>query len=66
MDFVSENLVTRMGLHIRMSSTKSPMRFVDGQRVASTKVCDISFTVAQHGFVRKFRVLRDLRAADIV
>jgi hypothetical protein len=29
-------------------------------------VCDISFTVAQHDFVRTFHALRDLRAADIV
>jgi hypothetical protein len=47
-------------------STKINVRLANGHRVASTKVCDISFTVAQHDFVRSFHVFRHLRAADIV
>jgi hypothetical protein len=51
-----------MGLHMRTLYTKTHVRLANGQRaVASTKVCDISFTFAQHNFVlRTFHVLRDL------
>jgi hypothetical protein len=66
LDFVSEDFVKRVGLLMRKSATKTHVRLANGQRVTSTIVCDISFAVAQHDFVRTFHVLRDLRAADIV
>jgi hypothetical protein len=54
------------GLQMRKSSTKTHVRLANGQRVASTKVCDLLFIVAQHESISKFHVLRDLRDAGIV
>jgi hypothetical protein len=52
--------------YMRVSRLLRPLFVANGQRVKSTKVCGISFNVAQHDFVRTVHVLRDLRAADIV
>jgi hypothetical protein len=54
LDFVLEEFAMRMGLQMRNSSTKTLVRLANGQRVASAKVCDISFIVVQHEFVHAF------------
>jgi hypothetical protein len=66
LNFVSENFVTRTGLQTSKFATKTVVRLANGQRLTSTKVCDISLHVAQHDSVRTFYVLSDFCAADIV
>jgi hypothetical protein len=67
LDIVSKDFVTRMELELRKQSTKTHVRLANGHRVASPKACGcITFTLAQHDFVRVFHVLRDLRASNIV
>jgi hypothetical protein len=67
LDFLSEDFVGRFTLHTRKSPTKTPVRLViNGQRVTSSIVCDISFEMARHEFQRTFYGLRDLRAANQV
>jgi hypothetical protein len=61
-----EDFVTWMGLQMSNLFTKAHVRLANGQRVASTKLCGMPFTLAQHEFVRTLHALRDLRAADIV
>jgi hypothetical protein len=50
---------------MRKLSTKTHVRLANGHQVASTKVCDVLFTLVQHKIVCKFHVLCNLRAADI-
>jgi hypothetical protein len=63
---VCEDSVTRIGLQTRITSTKTHVRLANGQQVNLAKVCDVSFTLAQHEFLRTFHVILDLRSADIV
>jgi hypothetical protein len=65
LDFVSEDFLTWKGLQMR-KLTKMHVRFANGLRVASTKLSDMTFTLAHHEFVRTFHVICDLRAADTV
>jgi hypothetical protein len=39
---------------------------LNGQRVTSSTVYDVTFELARHEFQRTFYVLRDLRVADMV
>jgi hypothetical protein len=66
LDFVSEDFGRRFALQTRKSTTKTPVRLANGQRVTSSTVCDITFERARHEFQRTFYVLRDLRAADLI
>jgi hypothetical protein len=66
LDFVSEDFVRRFALQTRKSLTETPLRLVNGQRVTSSAVCNITFELARHEFQRTFYVLRDLRAADVI
>jgi hypothetical protein len=66
LDFVSKDFVRRFALHTRKSSTKTPVRLANGQRVTSSTVCDVTFELARHEFHWTFYVLRDLRAADLI
>jgi methyl coenzyme M reductase subunit C len=42
------------------------VRLAKGQRVTSSRVCEITFELAKHEFERTSYVLRDLRVADLV
>jgi hypothetical protein len=65
-DFVSKDFVRRFFLSTRKSKTTTPDRLANGQRVASSTVCDITFELAHHELQRTLYVLRDLRVADLV
>jgi hypothetical protein len=45
LDFVSEEFVRRFALQTRKSLTKAP-RLANGQRVTSSRVCDVTFELA--------------------
>jgi hypothetical protein len=66
LDVVSEDFLRRFALQTLMSLTKTLVRLADGQRVTSSTVCDVPFTLARHEFRRTFYVLLELRAADLV
>jgi predicted aspartyl protease len=66
LDIVCEDSVPRFALQTRKSQTKTPVRLANGQRVTSSRVCDITFELASHEFQRTFYVLRNLRAANMV
>jgi hypothetical protein len=66
LDFVSQDFVRRFALLTRKSTTKTPVRLANGQRVTSSTVCDVTFERARHEFHRTFYVLRDLRATDLI
>jgi hypothetical protein len=66
LDFVFEDFARRVDLQTRKSVTKTHVRLVNGQRVTSSTVCDVTFELARHEFQRTFYVLRDLRAADLI
>jgi hypothetical protein len=52
LDFVSEDFVRRFALQTRKSTTKTPVRLANGQRVTSSTVCDVTFELARHEFHR--------------
>jgi hypothetical protein len=65
MDFMLEDFVTRMGLHVRKSCTKTHIQLANGKRVSLSKLCGIvSFIVAHNVCERAFKVLCDLHATD--
>jgi hypothetical protein len=54
LDFVSQDFVRRFFLQTHKSKVKMRVRLANGQRVASSSVCDISFELARHEFQRDF------------
>jgi hypothetical protein len=58
--------VRRFSLSTRKSKAKTIVRLANGQRVTSSKVCDITFEHACHKLHWAFYVLRDLRVANLV
>jgi hypothetical protein len=66
LDFFYEDFVRRFAFQTRKSLTKTPIRLANGQRVTSSKVCDVTFELARHEFQRTFYVLRDLCADDLI
>jgi hypothetical protein len=66
LDLVSEDFVRRFALQTLRSLTIILIRLANGHRVTSSTVCDVTFEPARHISQRRFYVLRDLRAADLV
>jgi hypothetical protein len=66
LDFVFEDFVRSFALHTLKSVTKTHVRLANGQRVTSSKVCDVTFELTRHEFQRTISVLRDLRAAHLI
>jgi hypothetical protein len=66
LDFVPADFVIRFPLQTHKSLTKTLVRLANGQRVTSSRVCDVTSELARHEFQRAFYVLRDLRVADLV
>jgi hypothetical protein len=54
LDFVSKDFEIRFSLPTQKSKAKTSVILANGQRVTSSKVCEITFELARHEFKRTF------------